>query len=78
MTLLNASVKKVEADYYTYDDNQQIHFWKDNPDTPYQSIASGIWVFVEPFDPKIHKDMSEPEEEKKSSLIEIYQGNMDN
>ena len=53
VTILNGTVKKIEADYYDIDDNGFVHFYLNNSNLKDQTVAGGYWVFVEHSPPAI-------------------------
>jgi hypothetical protein len=78
VTILNGTVKKVEADYYDIDDNGFVHFYLNGSNLKDQTVAGGYWVFVEQYDPEVHveKFSQEDKNNKPDTVLELF--NKDN
>lgn len=80
VVFLNGMLKKIDARRFEIDSNSNILFFN-----PYltNSIASGIWAFVEEYNPETHKELIEAEDkpettQKSSTVLEMIKGNKDN
>lgn len=83
VVFLNGMLKKIDAYNFVVDDNSNVLFYDSTAPYPQltNSIASGIWAFVEEYNPEIHKELVEdiPEQTNpvKNTILEMIK-NKDN
>ena len=61
VVFLNGMLKKIDAYNFVVDDNSNVLFYDNTAPYPQltNSIASGIWAFVEEYKPETHKELVE-------------------
>ena len=83
VVFLNGMLKKIDAYNFVVDDNSNVLFYDNTAPYPQltNSIASGIWAFVEEYNPETHKELVEdiPEQTNpaKNTILEMIK-NKDN
>lgn len=74
VTIINGTVKKVEAARFEILPETSVVVFYDGDGNTTNVVSSGLWVFVDPYDPEVHDEKpEEPEKDEVASrVIELF------